>query len=151
MNTIRPIALAATCILAGCASATFGDKSTEAGLKRFEPEPGKVSLYICREDAFNGGGIGTEAFVNGTSLGGLKPNTFAHATAEPGDIKVFLRRNGVAQQSGDSGTLGLRARAGDVVIVWAGPAGFMGPLTVDNFSSDAEARACVRKAAYVVR
>jgi hypothetical protein len=145
------IATIAICCLAGCASANLGDKSTEAELKRFASRAGATSLYVCREDAFNGGGIGSEVFVNGASLGSLKPNTFAQADIAPGEISVFLRRTGFGHHSGDSGTLKVVGKPGEVVIVWAGPAGFMGPLTVDFFPSVAEAQACVQKASYAVR
>ncbi len=128
-----------------------GDKSTEAELKRFASRASAVSLYVCREDALNGAGIGTEVFVNGASLGSLKPNTFAQTDIAPGEINVFLRRNGIGHNSGDSGTLKVVGQPGEVVIVWAGPAGFMGPLTVDGFPSKAEAQACVQKASYAVR
>jgi hypothetical protein len=151
LNSRITLALLATCALTACATARLGDKATELDLKKFASRADKVSLYICREDTFNGGGVGTEPFVNGSSLGGLKPNTFAHVVVEPGETQVFLRRNGINHQSGDSGTLKLTAKAGDVVFVWAGPAGFMGPLTVDRFASEAEGRACVQKAGYAVR
>lgn len=151
MSGRLPTALATVGLLAGCATATPGDKSREAELKRFANIETAVSLYVCREDTFNGGGIGTEVFVNGKSLGSVKPNTFAHVELAPGEIGVFLRRSGIGHQSGDSGTLKVSAKAGEVVLVWAGPAGFMGPLTVDNFPSPAEGRACVQKASYAVR
>lgn len=137
--------------LIGCASANLGDRSTETELKRFVGKANAVSLYVCREDTFNGGGIGTEVFVNGASLGSLKPNTFAQTDIAPGEISVFLRRNGMGHQSGDSGTLKVVGQPGEVVIVWAGPAGFMGPLTVDHFPSKSAAQACVQKASYAVR
>ena len=139
------------CILSGCATAKLGDKTVEAELKKFESRSDKVSLYVCREDTMNAGGVGAEAFVNGGAIGALKPNTFAHVELNPGEASVFLRRNGIGIQSGDSGTLKLNARAGDVLIVWAGPAGFMGPLTVDSFKSAIEGQSCVRKASYAVR
>lgn len=145
------IATIAFCCLAGCASVNLGDKSKEAELKRFESKAGAVSLYVCREDAFSGGGIGTEVFVNGSSLGWLKPNTFTQANIAAGEISIFLRRNGIGHGSGDSGVLSVVGKPGEVVIVWAGPAGFMGPLTVDFFPSTAEAQACVQKASYAVR
>lgn len=137
--------------LAACASVKLGDKTAEADLKRFVSTPGQVSLYVCRQDTMNGGGIGTEAFVNGNSLGQLKPNTFAHALLAPGELQVFLRRNGLNHNAGDSGTLKLQGEPGQVLIVWAGPAGFMGPLTVDRFPTEMDARACVRNASYAVR
>lgn len=144
-------AVAAICLLSGCASANLGDKSTEAEHKRFASKPNAVSLYVCREDTFNGGGIGTEVFVNGTSLGSLKPNTFAQVDTAPGEINIFLRRNGIGHNLGDSGTLKVTGKPAEVIIVWAGPAGLMGPLTVDHFDSKAVAEACVKKASYAVR
>ncbi len=138
-------------LLTGCATATLGDKTAEAELKRFAGKDATVSLYVCREDNFSGGGIGTEVFVNGNSIGSLKRNTFAHVELAPGDLSVFLRRIGIGHAGGDSGALKVSAKAGDVVFVWAGPAGFMGPLTVDNFPSTAEAHACVQKASYAVK
>jgi len=151
LYTRLSIAAIAIVSLIGCASANLGDKSTETELKRFGSKASAVSLYVCREDTFNGGGIGTEVFVNGASLGSLKPNTFTQANVAPGEISVFLRRNGMGHHSGDSGTLKLVGKPGEVVFVWAGPAGFMGPLTVDHFASTAEAQACVQKASYAVR
>ena len=137
-------------LLGGCATAKLGDKAIEAELKRFASKSESASLYVCREDTFNGGGVGAEAFVNGKSIGSLKANTFAHVEVAHGEVSVFLRRTGLGLHAGDSGTLKLSAKAGDVIIVWAGPAGFMGPLTVDNFQSLAEGQACVRKASYAV-
>ena len=138
-------------VLGGCATANIGDKAVEAELKKFASRPGKVSLYVCRVDTINGGGVGTEVFVNDRTLGSLKPNTFTHTELEPGDVSVFLRRNGFGLHSGDSGTLKLKTREGEVVLVWAGPAGFMGPLTVDSFSTTAEGQSCITKASYAVR
>jgi hypothetical protein len=151
LNSRTTAFLLAIVALVGCATATLGDKNSERELKQFGPIPGKVSLYICREDTFNGGGVGTEAFVDGSSLGGLKTNTFAHTVTEPGDISIFLRRKGVNQNSGDSGVLKVTGKPGEVVIVWAGPAGFMGPLTVDRFTAETDARNCVQKASYAVK
>lgn len=138
-------------ILGGCATATLGDKTVEAELKKFESKEGKVSLYVCREDTFNGGGVGVEAFVNGSTIGALKPNTFAHVALSAGEASIFLRRNGIGVHSGDSGTLKLNGKAGEVLIIWAGPGGFMGPLTVDFFKSTSEGESCVRKANYAVK
>lgn len=144
------IIVAALC-LTGCTTVTLGDKSAETELKRFSSKANAVSLYICREDTFNGSGIGTEVFVNEVSLGSIKPNTFAHTELAPGDISVFLRRTGIGHNSGDSGVLRISGKPGDVLILWAGPAGFMGPLTVDNFPSRTDAEACIQKASYTVR
>jgi hypothetical protein len=138
-------------VLAGCATAKFGDKTVEASLKKLQNIPDKVSVYVCRVDAFSGGGVGTEAFVNGRSIGALKPKTFAHTELPEGSVSVFLRRNGFGIHSGDSGSLELAGRAGEILIVWAGPAGaFIAPLTVDRFPTQAEGEACVKESSYAV-
>ncbi len=146
----RSFALSLLVILGGCAMVKLGDKVVEAALKKFQSKASKVSLYVCREDAFNAGGAGAVAFVNGQSIGSLKANTFAHAELAPGEISVFLRRNGIGVHCGDSGTLKFAAKAGEVAIVWAGPAGAFGPLTVDHFNTSADGEACVRKAKYAI-
>ena len=144
----RILTITLVALLSGCATAILGDKTIEAELKKFQSRGNLVSLYVCREDSMNGAGIGTEAFVNGRSIGSLKANTFAHTELPPGPTSIFLRRNGVMQNSGDSGTLNLETKEGEVVIIWAGPAGFMGPLTVDEFKTTSEGQDCVRKATY---
>jgi hypothetical protein len=144
------IALALAAVLCGCATAKLGDKSVEAELKKFSVRADKVSLYVCRVNTLMAGGIGTEAFVNGRSIGALKPNTFAHTELAPGEVSIFLRRNGLLISSGDSGALKLDAKAGEVVIIWAGPLGPLAPLTVDRFNTTAEAEECVKKATYAV-
>jgi hypothetical protein len=143
-------ALAVLVALAGCASATFGDKSDEALLKKLQPIPGKVSLYVCRSNAFAGGGVGAEAIVNNQSIGSLTSNTFAHAELPAGKISVYLKRNGIGLSSGNSGTHTIDAGPGEVAIIWAGSAGVFGPVTVDDFPNRAEAENCVRGAEYAV-
>jgi hypothetical protein len=92
----------------------------------------KASFYICREDTMDGGGVGTEPFVNGSSLGGLKTNTFAHTVMEPGEISVFLRRKGLNFNSGNSAILKITGKPREVV---------------DTFPSETQARSCIQKAA----
>ncbi|WP_284620725.1 hypothetical protein [Aquabacterium humicola] len=144
------VLLAISVALSGCATATLGDKTTEAELKKFTPIPGRVSVYVCRPNLFTGSAVGVEVIVNGTSIGSLKTNTFAHTSVAPGKVAVFLRRKGIGPNSGDSGTLELQASSGDVRIVWAGQAGLIGPVTVDSFNTLADAEACVRAADYAV-
>jgi hypothetical protein len=154
LNTmlLRPLgSLAVAVLLVGCATPKAGDKSVEAELKKFAVSPQRVSLYVCRQDTFNQSGVDTDAYANSKNLGTLRPGTFAHTLLEAGEVSIFLRRNGVFHQAGDSGTLKFTANAGDVRIIWAGPAGFMGVLTVDHFPSVAEGRACVKDALYVVQ
>ena len=134
--------------LSGCASVQYGSKDTEATLKRLDPVPGKTSLYVCRESAaFLGAGNRTTAVVNNKPIGTLKPNNFAHVIVEPGAQEVFIKRN----PGGDSGILKLNTRASEVAIVWVGMTGAgFGVLTVDQFSTKADAENCVKGAEYAV-
>lgn len=135
--------------LMGCASVKQGDKSTEAALKRFAAIPGKVSLYVCREQALSGAAITAVVVVDGVPIGALKPNMFAHVVLEAGVHEVFLRRDGL---EGDSGILRFRAMRDDVAFVWVGrTGGGWGVITVDYFASTAEGMQCVAKATYSVR
>lgn len=134
--------------VSGCATVNYGDKDTEAKLRELQPIPGRTSLYVCREAAvFVGAGNRTTAVVDGRSIGTLKPNNFAHTVVDPGQHDIYIKRN----PGGDSGTLTLSALAGEVAIVWVGMTGAgFGVLTLDNFSTKAEAEKCVKGAEYAV-
>ena len=135
--------------LSGCATVQYGDQDTAARLRELKPVAGKTSLYVCREAAaFVGAGNRTTAIVDRRAIGTLKPNNFAHTLVDPGAHSVFIKRN----PGGDSGVLELQTQAGEVAIVWVGMTGAgFGVLTVDNFSSRAEAEKCVRGAEYAVQ
>ncbi len=134
--------------LSGCATVTYGDKSTEATLRELRPVSGKVSLYVCREDAaFVGAGNRTTAVVDNKPIGTLKPNNFAHVVVEPGPHEVYIEHN----PGGRSGVLKVDTRADEVPIVWVGMTGRgWGVLTVDHFESRSEAESCVREAEYAI-
>jgi len=146
LRCLLPPILALT--LSGCASVQYGSKDTEATLKRLLPISGKTSLYVCRESAvLFGAGNRTTAIVNNRPIGTLKPNNFAHVVVEPGAQEVFVKRN----PGGDSGVLKMSTRADEVAIVWVGMTGAgFGVLTVDQFSTKAEAENCVKGAEYAV-
>lgn len=135
--------------LGGCATVKYGDKDTEARLRDLQPIVGKTSLYICREAAvFAGAGNRTTAVVDGRPVATLKPNNFAHTVVEPGPHNIYIIRS----PGGDSGTLTILTREGEVAIVWVGMTGAgFGVLTVDNFSNRSEAERCVKGAEYAVR
>ncbi|HVI25364.1 MAG TPA: hypothetical protein VM576_04115 [Xanthomonadaceae bacterium] len=134
--------------LTSCATVRMGSEDTQAELKKFEPVPGKVSLYVCREDAaFVGAGNHTTVMVDNQDIGTLKPNTFAHAVLEPGNHNIYLDFH----PGGKSGTLTIQTQANDVPIVWAGVTGHgWGVLTVDEFPNRADAENCIRGATYAV-
>jgi len=140
-----------TCLalaVSGCATVQYGDKSTEANLRNLAPVPGRTSLYVCREAAaFLGAGNRTTVFVNNRPIGTLKPSNFAHVILEPGTHNVYIKRS----PGGDSGVLTVSSKADEVVILWVGiTGGGFGTLTVDNFSTKAEAQGCVQAAEYAV-
>ena len=143
------LALLLTIMLSGCATVQYGDKATEAKLRDLQPIPGKTSLYVCREAAaFVGAGNRTTVVVDKQPIGTLKPNNFAHTVVEAGSHDIYIKRN----PGGDSGVLTLVSKPGDVPIIWVGMTGAgFGVLTVDYFSSRAEAERCVKGAEYAVR
>ena len=142
---------AAIVLLSGCASVQYGDKTAEAELKKFSPVPGKVSLYVCREQAFLvGAGVRTVIFVDNEAIGTVKPNMFVHAILEPGKHGVLMRNDGLASGSGGFETF--EGKAGDVVFYWVGVTGKgFGVLTVDHFDSKRDAMNCVSGAVYSVK
>jgi len=145
----KTLAVVSIIVLTGCATVQYGDKATEVNLRELNPIPGKTSLYVCREAAaFVGAGNRTTVIVNGQPIATLKPNNFAHTVVDPGSHEIYIKRN----PGGDSGKLTLQSRPGEVTIIWVGmTGGGFGVLTVDNFSSRAEAERCVRAAEYAVR
>ena len=136
-------------IMSGCASVKYGDKDTEATLKKLQAVPDKVSLYVCRDKAFFGGNLNAVIFVDNSPIGTLKTNTFAHVLVSPGKHEVFLKTDGLSVKSG---ILNVDAKSGEIAFVWAGTVGgWFGTLTVDNFTSTGEAEQCVKEADYAVR
>jgi hypothetical protein len=149
MNCIRTIVTGSILILlSGCATVQYGDKSTEATLRELQPVSGKVSLYVCRENAaFVGAGNRTTAVVDNKPIGTLKPNSFAHAVVEPGPHDIYIDHS----PGGKSGVLKVDTKANEVPILWVGMTGHgWGVLTVDQFESRSEAENCVRQAQYAV-
>ena len=135
--------------LTGCATVKLGDADTESRLKKLDPVPNAVNLYVCRESGFAGGGVRTVVFINKKPIGTLKPKMFAQTIVEPGTHEIYLERDGV--YGGKSGTLKVEAKAGEVVIIWAGMTGFgFGTLTVDKFADTKTAQECVKSSTYSV-
>ncbi|MDE2370050.1 MAG: hypothetical protein KGN16_13860 [Burkholderiales bacterium] len=151
MNQIaRMVAISSIALLGACASVQYGDKVSEAELKKFLPLPDAVSLYVCREQALLfAAGVRTIVMVDNQPIGTLKPNMFAHAIVKPGKHEVFLKRDGI--YGGQSGVFTFDAKAGDLAFVWAGMTGMgFGTLTVDAFDNVSSAQDCVKGAAYAV-
>ena len=135
-------------VLSGCATVQYGDKDTEASLRKMLALPGKTSLYVCREAAaLMGAGNRTTVVVDNRPIGTLKPANFAHAVVDPGSHAIHIKRN----PGGDSGVLNINSQPGEVVILWVGmTGGGFGALTIDHFSTRSDAEQCVRGADYAV-
>ncbi|HUL64478.1 MAG TPA: hypothetical protein VLW55_07660 [Burkholderiaceae bacterium] len=125
-----------------------GDKGKEAELRKFVLVPGKSSLYLCRPAILLDSDMKSVVRVDNQPLGTLKRNTFVHAVLRPGTHDVVLKNGG---PSGYTHAMTIDARPDEVRILWVGvTAKGFGVLTVDHFESEAEARACVSRAAYMV-
>ena len=150
-QTLALVLIALSALVSGCASVQYGEKSREAELKKFMPIPGKVSLYVCREQAFLvAAGVRTVVVVDNEPIGTVKPNMFVHAVLEPGKHGVLMRNDGLASGSGGFETF--EGKANDVVFYWIGVTGKgFGVLTVDHFDTEQDARNCVSGALYSVK
>ncbi len=150
-KTAISIALAGALSVTACASFKEGDKDTEAQLRKFNAVPGRVGLYVCRENAsWAGAGVSSVVFLDNQEIGTLKPNTFVYAVVEEGKHTVALKHDGIAPNWG--GAMEIRVESGEVKIMWVGVTGKgHGVLTIDEFDSDTDARSCVAGAKYSVK
>ena len=151
MSATTRLVFLASIVLTGCASFKEGDKGRERELRSFDAISGKVSLYVCRESALLvAKGVSSVVFVDNETVGTVKANTFVPTVLEPGKHGVLLRHDGLG--SGAGGFMTFEAKADDVKFLWVGVTGKgFGVLTIDNFDSEGEAKACVRGATYSVR
>jgi len=151
MRLFSSLSIIASLAITGCASFKEGEKSKEAELRQFTPISGKVSLYVCRESAlWVAKGVSSVVFVNNEDIGTVKPNTFVHTILEPGKHGVLLRHDGLG--SGSGGFMTFEGKPEEVKFFWVGVTGKgFGVLTIDNFESESEAKACVAGATYSVK
>ncbi len=142
---------AAALAVAGCTSIPFalGDAATGTRLKAFPVQPGKTSLYVCREDTgFAASNLTTEVLVSGSSIGSVKPGTFVHGVLAPGRHTVEMRNDGPHRGT----EIQIDAQASEIAFLWIGVTGRgFGQYTIDFFHSDEQARACVAKTAYAAK
>ncbi len=152
MTLIRTFALALVATaMVGCASFKPGDKTAEAELKKFNPVPGKSSLYVCREKAvLVAAGVSSNVLVNQQDVGTVKPNTFVHAIVEPGKHEVQLKNDGV--MSVTAPTISVETKANELAFLWVGvTGGGWGAYTIDYFKDKNQAMDCVQGAQYSVK
>jgi len=142
--------LLASLALAACGSGPvyLGDKAIQARLKLFQPIPGKVSLYVCREQDYRPVYHPTgNVLVDGRSVGILGLNTFLQVPIEPGEHLVEVDFNVPTP----SRKIRISGEAGSIVYLWIGqPGRGWSPLTIDFFHNDEQARECVSGAALAV-
>ena len=151
MRTLLQLLPLSALVLSACASFQEGDKGREAELKKFLPIAQKTSVYVCRESAlFVAKGVSSVVFIDNQAIGTVKTNTFVHTVVEPGTHGVLLRHDGLS--SGSGGFMTVETKPDEVKFFWVGVTGKgFGVLTIDNFDTDAEARACVTGATYSVK
>jgi hypothetical protein len=144
------VAVAALVLVSGCATYQAGTRSVADQLKRFEPIPGKGSIYVCRVPAaLVARGVKTVVHVDNEPIGTLRQNSFVHVAVEPGKHGVLLRHDGLS--SGAGGFVPFEIAAGEIRYFWVGVTGKgWGVLTIDDFDSEADARRCVTGAEYSV-
>ena len=71
----------------------YGNKDAEIELKLLQPIPGKVSLYVCRENVgLFAAGTSAIAYVDNIAIGTLQSNNFAHVILPPGKHHIYLGR-----------------------------------------------------------
>ena len=59
--------------------------SLDSDAKKFQPEPGKASIYINRREAFIGAGNIVQTIMDGRIIGSLVPGTYQLINVSPGE------------------------------------------------------------------
>jgi hypothetical protein len=104
----------------GCASVPTTDSAANAEAKKFQPEPGTASIYLCRHGAGIGDTLVAQTQLDGQMIGALAPNTFLMVSVTPGHHTLTVLGPTNTEQ------LPVDVVAGnvyffDVSIQWAGP------------------------------
>jgi hypothetical protein len=114
------VSLLGLLLLGGCvASVPMADNSADADAKKFQPEAGKASIYICR-GAGIAGNLLIQTQVDGLQVGALAWNTYSLISVAPGHHVVAV--SGPTNEE----ELPVDAVAGSnyffqVSMIWAGP------------------------------
>ena len=64
--------------------------SLDSDAKKFQPEPGKASIYINRKKAFLGAAETAQSVVDGRVIGWLTPGTYQLISVTPGEHTITL-------------------------------------------------------------
>ena len=94
INRIMRLLLTGLClIISGCVSAAMmltppnvplAPEQADAAAKRFQPQPGKASIYVIREDTFAGQATLFQVSLDGKDQGKLSRGTYLLFTVPPG-------------------------------------------------------------------
>lgn len=77
-------------LLVGCRSVPMTSDSLDSGAKKFQPEPGKASIYINRKNAILGCAVNVQSVMDGRVVGWLTPGTYQLISVTPGDHTITL-------------------------------------------------------------
>lgn len=107
---------------------------TDSDAKRFQPQPGKASIYVIREDRFAGQNVLFQVSLDGKVKGKLSRGTYFLFTVPPGKHIVDFAQAGGPDPG--SGTQTIHAAEGEVYYLEIRPrSGLMEPPT-NIFSID---------------
>jgi hypothetical protein len=86
LKTLTLFALV-TCsaLLVGCASVPMTSASLDSDAKKFQPEPGKASIYLNRKGTFAGDDEIIQIVLDGRIVGALAPGTYELLSVAPGE------------------------------------------------------------------
>ena len=106
-------------LFVGCATVPLANSDADANAKKFQPEPGKAAIYICRGNGINGEHL-IETQVDGILVGSLAVNTYEVISVAPGHHVVVV--TGPTNEE----ELPVDAVAGNIYffqasMIWAGP------------------------------
>ena len=101
-TTLVHALLVSAVLLAGCATTPVSNP-LDPTAKKFQPAPGKASLYITREGDVGSGEMILQAVLDGRTAGLLPAGTYQWITVDPGDHALTLNIQSGEQESLPSG------------------------------------------------
>jgi hypothetical protein len=126
-------------VLSGCVSAAMmltpptvplASEQADAEAKRFQPQPGKASIYVIREDLFAGQAALFEVSLDGKDQGKLSRGTYFLFTLPPGKHVVEFTGGEAFRGSEARGTETVLAVEGGIYYLEIRPkSGMMAPPT----------------------
>lgn len=97
-------------LLAGCAAVPMASVDEDASAKRFEPKPGRASIYLYRNETF-GGAVAITVSLDGKVMGRTGAQTFFLWDVAPG-------RHEIVSHSENTSKITIDAKEGRNHYVW---------------------------------